>query len=270
MFVLLSKLLPLFIYPVGIILVLLIAALLVHRQALRRVFLAAALLVLLMAGNHWTAVSLVRSLERRYLPPAQDIQADAIVLLGGGTEVMAPPRPIPEVNGAGDRVIYAAQLYRDGQAPFILATGGRIAWSGQPESTPAQEMAALLEFMGIPEADIVLEANSQNTYENAAFSAPLLSTRGAQRILLVTSAMHMPRAVGWFEAAGFEVIPAPTDYIISDAEWQALWHPGFAGFLLNSFPSAGSLNLTTNAIKEYIGLAVAFFQIRWVGIPGDA
>lgn len=263
MFVLLSKLLPLIIYPVGLILVLLIAALLSRRQGGQRVLLVIMLVILLFAGNRWVAASLVRSLEWRYFPPESNLRADAIVLLGGGTETIAPPRPIPEINGAGDRVIYAAQLYREGQAPYILATGGRIPWSDQPVSTPAQEMAALLEFMGVPDGDILLESASQNTAENAAFSAPLLRERNAQRIFLVTSAMHMSRAVAWFESAGFEVIPAPTDYIISEAEWDSLWHPGWAGIILNTFPSAGSLNLATNAIKEYIGLMVAFFQMRW-------
>lgn len=261
MFLFLSKLLPLLIYPLGVLLVLLVAMLFVRRRETQRVLLVIVLVTLILAGNRWIAASLVRGLEQRFFPPAPDVHADAIVLLGGGTEVIASPRPLPEINGAGDRVLYAALLYRQGRAPYILATGGRISWNDVPVSTPAEEMASLLEFLGVPEEAVVLEDDSKNTAQNAAFSTPLLLERDARRIFLVTSAMHMPRAAAWFETAGFDVIPAPADYIISDVEWQSLWHPGWADFLLNLFPSAGSLNLTTNALKEYLGLVIAFIQM---------
>jgi uncharacterized SAM-binding protein YcdF (DUF218 family) len=103
---------------------------------------------------------------------------------------------------------------------------------------------------------IILEANSRNTAENAQFSGTLLDTLGVESILLVTSALHMPRAVPLFEALGLEVIPAPTDTIVSDADWEALVQANLPGQILNLLPSAGSLNLTTNALKEYLGIWV--------------
>jgi uncharacterized SAM-binding protein YcdF (DUF218 family) len=253
--VILSKLLPAFIYPVGLLALLLIAAILLYKKRRAQMtLLVAALVLLFVAGNRWTAYSLVRSLERRNLPVGGLPDADAIVVLGGGTELVSPPRPFQEINGAGDRVIYAARLYLEGKAPVILATGGRIAWYGPAASTPASEMQTLLEFMGVPPNAILLEDQSQNTAENASLSAPLLRAHNAQKILLVTSAMHMPRASALFAAQGFEIFPAPTDFIVADQDWDILRQGGLAGNFLDLFPSGSSLNLTTNALKESLGL----------------
>ena len=256
-----SKLLPVFVYPVGIVCVLLTLALILRRKTAWMIGLTvAALVILTLAGNRWIAFSLVRSLERQYPPIDLPVQADAIVVLGGATEAISFPRQIPEVNGAGDRVIYAAYLYREGAAPLVLVSGGRIDWYGPAESSQAQEMAALLVFMGVPQGQIILEENARNTAENAQFSAELLRQMGAKRILLVTSAMHMPRAVPLFESLGMDVIPSPADYIVSDVEWESLVHAGPAAQIINFLPSAGSLNLTTNALKEYLGIWVNYLS----------
>lgn len=257
MFVTLSKLLPVLVYPTGLLFLLILGALLLRKRGrLRDALLIGALVVLLVAGNRYVALGLVRSLEWRTFPPAEDVTAEAIVVLGGGTELIAEPRPIVEVNGAGDRVLYAAELYRRGAAPLIVASGGRVALFETGDSTPAEEMLFLLEFVGVPREAIMLEANSQNTHENALFSAEILKERGVQRILLVTSALHMPRALPLFEAQGLQVIPAPADYILSQPQWEQLWQGGPAASLLGLFPSAGNLNLTTNVMKEYLGLLV--------------
>ena len=164
-----------------------------------------------------------------------------------------------DVNGAGDRVIYGAYLYKQGVAPHLLLSGGRIDWLSTGAS-PAQDMADLMAFMGVPQEALWLESNSRNTYENAAFSWDFLSQKGIRRIMLVTSAMHMPRAVALFENQGFEVIPAPTDYSITQADWQSMLSANLPAQLLNLLPSAGDLASTTNAIKEYLGILV--YQLR--------
>jgi uncharacterized SAM-binding protein YcdF (DUF218 family) len=263
MLIFLSKFLPIFVYPAGLLFLFLICAFLLYkRRRIQKIFLLFALFTLLLGGNRWFALSLVHLLEQQYPSLEGSPKADAIVVLGGGTEMISAPRQIPEINGAGDRVLYAVQLYRQGAAPIILASGGRINWYDSAASTPAEEMRLLLEFMGVPSEAILLEDQSQNTYENAQFSAIKLAQLDARRILLVTSAMHMPRAAALFQAQGVEIIPAPTDYIVSEVEWRTLWHSGWASFLLNLFPSASSLNQTTNALKEYIGLTVYWMQGR--------
>jgi uncharacterized SAM-binding protein YcdF (DUF218 family) len=256
MFVFLSKMLPPLVYPLGLACLLILLALFLRRRSgWQQAALILALLALLIGGNRWVAMGLARYLERRYLPPEPVPTAQAIVVLGGGTEALESPRPITEVSGAGDRVLYAAWLYQQGKAPVILASGGLLDWSSQ-QTTPAQDMAALFELFGIPPEAIWLQSESRNTYEDALFSAKILKEKGIQRILLVTSAWHMPRSVRLFRAQGLEVLPAPTDFYVTDADWKSLTSLDLRVQVLGLLPSADNLGLTTRMLKEYLGMIV--------------
>ena len=255
--VFLSKFLPKLVYPLGLSFFLLLILILVGKlKHWQRTLVIVVLLLVWLGGNPWTAASLTRSLEWRYLPPDEYPSADAIVLLSGGTNPPAFPRQIVEINSAGDRVFYAAYLYHQGKAPFILATGGRLSWAANQESIPAEEMSTILQLLDVPEEAILLEGNSVNTMENAEFSRPILEEQNVKTILLVTSAMHMPRSVYLFEQQGFEVIPAPTDYTLTQNDWENLTHPSWETLLLGLVPDAGSLSETSNALKEYFGMIV--------------
>ena len=95
MFVYLSKLLPLFVYPLGLVCLIIILVLAIEkRNRFPRGLLIAGLIILWLAGNRWVSYSLARSLEWRDLPPENTPSAEAIVLLGGGTEPGDPPRPM--------------------------------------------------------------------------------------------------------------------------------------------------------------------------------
>lgn len=185
------------------------------------------------------------ALERAhpYVAPQQLPRVDVVVVLGGGIEPPSPGHPRPELHAATDRVWFGAQLYRAGRAPRVLLSGG-----ADPQRYTASEAAAMRELMldlGVPAEAIVLEERSRNTRENARFSAPLLRERGASRILLVTSALHMPRALPLFQAQGLQVVPAPTDHEARDVSgWPAAqrW-----------LPSVDALQGSTNAIKEWVG-----------------
>ena len=256
----LSKLLPQFVYPLGMIGVLIIIALLLQRKPRwQRAILIIALLVLLISGNRWVSMGLSRSLEWQYLPQENIPAADVIVLLGGGTNPAEYPRSTIEINGAGDRVIYAAQLYHQGKADHLLLSGGRIDWSPS-STTPAEEMAIILEQLGVPSESMWLETKSRNTYENALFAKDILSENGFHKIILVTSASHMPRSVHLFEEQGFEVIPAPTDFKVTQSNWQGLREASIPVQIMNFLPSAESLNSVTNVMKEYIGILVYRFR----------
>lgn len=257
MFVFLSKFLPPLVYPLGLAVILLVGALVFTRKAkLHNALIITAILLLLIGSNRWFAYTLARSLEWQYLPQENIPQADVIVVLGGGTESAQYPRPTVEINSAGDRVLYAAYLYKEGKAPAILVSGGNIVWLGGRTMTPAQEMAEILMMMGVPEEDIWLQPESQNTQEDAAYSAQMLKEKGAERVLLVTSAMHMPRSVALFRHLGIEVIPAPTDYTVTQSGWENMLSFDPQAFLVNLLPNASSLSLSTNALKEYLGLFV--------------
>jgi uncharacterized SAM-binding protein YcdF (DUF218 family) len=262
MFVFLSKLLPQFIYPLGLVVGLLVLALIFQRRRTwQTAILVLALVILWLGGNRWVSYGLARSLEWQYLPAVELPTADVIIILGGGTDPQEYPRQTPELNSAGDRVFYGAYLYQQGKSSRLLLSGGRIDWLDNGISAPADEMADILHIMGVPDEALIREDRSLNTYENAEFSAEILADLGIQRVILVTSAMHMPRSVALFEHQGLEVIPAPTDFKVTQPGWDSLFSAGWQSYLVHFFPDVSNLNLTTAVLKEYIGM----FIYRWRG-----
>ena len=256
MFLYLSKLLPLFLYPLGLTCVLLLVALVMLWRRSRFAALPIVLGLVLLAGgsNGWISEWLVQSLEFQNLPLATMPQADAIVILGGCTKPAIPPRPWVDVSEEGDRVLYGAKLYREGKAPRVILSGGRIDWKGggPPES---DDMAQLIETMGVPKTAILQDPTSLNTYENAVNVKQIMSTQNIRRILLVTSAMHMPRSLLIFKHLKIDAIAAPTDFNTTERDWQELQGTTEAT-VLNALPEADHLNRTTRALKEYLGLVV--------------
>lgn len=255
-FLFLSKLLPLFLYPLGLGVLLLGGALVLAKYQPQWIAppIVLALVILWVFGTGWVSALLTRSLEWRYLPPNPIPEAQAIVVLGGATRSAAYPRPMVDVMESGDRLLYGAQLYRWGRAPWVILSGGRTPWrgGGEPE---ALDMQQLLALMGVPADATLLEPKSLNTYENAVKVRELLEPLGIQRILLVTSAMHMPRALALFQKQGFQVTPAPTDFLISEQEWSELTALP-ESVMLNLLPEARHLDESSRAIKEYLGLVV--------------
>ena len=260
-FIFLSKLLPLFVYRLGSASILLLIALNVKNNPRVRANLTiAALIILWLSSTTGFSNLLARSLEWRYPTPDEIPAADVIVVLGGGTEPAAYPRPSVEVNSAGDRVLYAASLYKSGKAAHILLSGGSISYLNKGTTTPAEEMASILTTVGIPKEALWLETTSQNTYENALYSKEILANNEIERILLVTSAMHMPRSVALFEKQGIEVIPIPVDFSITEDESPQDRSSNFLSKITNIIPQASNLSLTTNAMKEYIGFFIYKLQ----------
>ncbi|ACK68918.1 protein of unknown function DUF218 [Gloeothece citriformis PCC 7424] len=258
MFLFLSKLLPLFLYPLGLSCVLLVTTLILwwKRPAWIPFPVTLALIILLVASNGWISNQLVQSLEWQNIP-SEIPQAEAIVLLGGATKPPAYPRPMVDMSEQGDRVLYAAKLYLDQKAPLIIASGGRIDWLSNEQSESA-DMANLLQLMGVPPQVIIQEPDSLNTYENATNVKKILQEKGIKQVLLVTSALHMPRSLFIFKKLGIDVIAAPTDFLVSRTELEPN-NLTLEGIILNILPSSENLDRTTKALKEYIGLLVYSF-----------
>jgi uncharacterized SAM-binding protein YcdF (DUF218 family) len=256
MFLYLSKLLPLFFYPLGLSCVVLVVALLTiwKRPRTAAFCIAFSLILLLVTSNAWVSRYLVRSLEWQNIPSTQLATAEAIVVLGGATRSAVPPRPAVDLQESGDRVIYAAQLYRQKKAPFIILSGGRIEWFGKgtPES---QDMATILTSIGIPAEALIQEPDSLNTYENAVNVKKILESRKIKKILLVTSAIHMPRSLLIFQKQNIDVIPAPTDFLVSSGELEELTSTPKSA-ILNLIPDTNNIDKFTSALKEYIGIVV--------------
>jgi uncharacterized SAM-binding protein YcdF (DUF218 family) len=256
MFLFLSKLLPLFLYPLGLACVLMVVALVMSWRSPRwvPVPVALALIVLLLGSNSWVANSLVRSLEWQQIPEKELPTADAIVVLGGATKSAFPPRPAVDLSEEGDRVLYGAQLYREGKAPLVIASGGRVDWRGGGPSESG-DMAEVLETLGVPTSAILQDPSSLNTYQNAVNVRQIMKERDIQRVLLVTSAMHMPRSLRIFQRQGIEAIPAPTDFLVTKQEIEEPNNSPQAT-LLSLLPDADRLQNTTRVLKEYIGTVV--------------
>ncbi len=200
--------------PTTPVILLLVAAIMVRRRVgLARLLVAGALLILLVCANGFVVGGLIVSLESATPSLSPSATADAIVVLSGGTLPQILPRTTIEVNDAGDRVLYGATLFRQHRAPRVVVTGdvgtGGIAF--RPES---DEMAELLESLGVPGPAIVTERQAQNTHEHAVNLCPTFAQLGIHRVLLVTSALHMRRSVGVFRHScpSVDYVPAPTDF----------------------------------------------------------
>ena len=156
-------------------------------------------------------------------------------------------------------MLYGALLYQQQKAPLVILSGGRIDWSGNASSESVQ-MAAIMGQLGVPSRAIIEEPNSRNTYENAVNVRKIMEERGIRQVLLVTSAMHMPRSLFTFKRQGIDPIPAPTDFLISDYELQQL-RDNSQSRLLSLLPDASNLQLFTLALKEYIGWIVYYLRL---------
>jgi len=238
------------VFPLNLSILLGLVALVFARQ--RRGALAAAsglLAVTVLVAASAPAVSdrLVSSLERGHPPadPAASPSAGAIVVLGGRLASALPPRRGPELVDASDRVLHAARLFRAGKAPVVVASGGRLPWSPAGPSE-ADEMADLLVEWGVAREAIVREGRARTTSENAVETAKLLRARGVRRVLLVTSSIHMRRALATFRAEGIETVPSPCDALVAGPPAT-----GVFAFL----PSPEALARTHRALKELLGLA---------------
>jgi len=190
------------------------------------------------AGSRW----LIRPLEAKSLPliSVKESQAQAIVILGGGRLYTAPDddgRDLPNAQTLL-RIRRAAQIHRLTNLPILVS-------GGSPEIAAVSEadlMArSLQEDFRVPVKWI--EGSSDNTAQNAQRSAELLKAAGINRILLVTDAMHMPRAKNIFQSKGLTVTPAPTGF---HAQSPLMPH--------HFIPSAGALKDSHYAMHEWLGL----------------
>jgi len=259
---LIGKLVGQLLLPPGNIIVLALAGLLARRRWWGKGLLILSVGLLYMLSIAPVRDALIRPLEFAY--PALDVaellsqnnqaattlNTMAIVLLGGGTRENAP-----EYAGADDiprfammRTIYAAELAIKSGLD-VYATGGRpLSLAEDSEGTLMRRR--LLGF-GVDAAQVFAEEASENTWQNAVYMQRMLHDKGITRVVLVTSAWHMPRSVWCFEQQGLTVIPAPLDYLSSQRRLDARgW-----------FPDAGVLADSSLALHEYIGFG--WYKMRY-------
>ncbi len=255
-----SKLLGYLAAPFSLTVSLLILALLawlVRAKRLSRFCLITGVVVLVVCSTPLTSNWVRFSLENQYPPVAihASPEANLIVVLGGVLAKPVKPRLEAELVDSSDRILHAFRLYKAGKAPAIFLSAGGIGVTGD-EKYEAFYIAQLLMEWGLPESAIIQSNQSRTTRENALETAEYLAQKNSlhEPVLLVTSALHMPRAVRTFEKAGVTVIPSVTDVSAGKPIYPSIvyW-----------LPSLGALNSFTKAWHEYLGLWVYRFR-GWV------
>lgn len=240
-----------FVYPFNFALLLLVLALIMlwrgkTAAAAKAIFVA--LLALVLPSTPAIANPLMAMLENVYPNVAieETPSADAIVVLGGSVSQVMPPRLLPEEQIEA-RITHACRLFQAGKAPIIICSDGtQYQATDGTMRKGAQDMRLLLVEMGVPPDAILLEKTSRNTYENAKKTADILEEQNRKRVLLVTSAMHMPRAAALFRKQGVDVFPATNSHRMYAAPWS----------VRSCFPHLPTLWQSTMAIKEVLGYLV--------------
>ncbi len=217
-----------------------------YARAGRRMLVASVVLIV-VCGWLPTGQMLSSLLEDRF--PKWDASRgapDGIVILGGALNPdLSRARGQIALGGEAERFTEVATLARLYPAARIVFSGGTGALTekGLPE---AIYVTPLLESFGIPASRITLEDRSRNTEDNARFSKELVQPKPGERWLLVTSGIHMPRSIGCFRRAGFDVEAYPVD-------WRTYGRDAL--FTFNTRLSEG-LGHTDAAIREWVGLVV--------------
>jgi uncharacterized SAM-binding protein YcdF (DUF218 family) len=175
-----------------------------------------------------------------------------IVILGGGEDApIAFKRNAHALNEAGERISEAVALSIALPSVRIVFSGGSgfLIPGGASEG---KAVAKMLRSMGIAADRLTIEDQSRDTYENATLTRDLIKPQPGERWLLVTSAWHMPRAMGVFRKAGFAVEPWPVDYRTGG------WGDAFVAF---ASPPEGLRRIDV-ATREYAGLAALWLKGR--------
>jgi uncharacterized SAM-binding protein YcdF (DUF218 family) len=211
-----------------------------HRRRGFRLVAAASLALLAIAilpVGQWALMPL----ELRFPVPPLPAQVDGIIVLGGAVEPqISRDHGQVALNDAAERLVEGLVLLRRYPQAKLLLSGGdpKLSRRGAGEAATAR---TLFLALGIAADRIIVEDRSRNTYENALYGRDLVKPQPGQVWLLVTSAAHMPRAVGCFRRLGWEVTPYPVDFRTEAHPW-----PGFS--LLEHL---ADLDV---AMKEWIGL----------------
>lgn len=218
MFFVLSKVLVFLTVPSNVILSIGVIGLILLLTRFRRAgvrLTAASLLLLLIVGVTPIGYALIVALENRFPAGKEDgPPITGVIVLGGPIDSrMSTLRGKLSVTGEVERLLEGAALVKRHPSAKLVFTGGNPSLFGKdpPEAVYA---AQLFEQLGVPKERLVFEDKSRNTAENAEFTRAMLDPKPGERWLLVTSAVHMPRAVGLFEHAGLRPVPAPTDHFV--------------------------------------------------------
>lgn len=203
-------------------------------------------LLLWAISTYPVSQKLMTSLEDNFPPKSlEEVQyADAIVILGGMINTIAPHKNRVEFLSSVERVLDGLQLYKNKKAKYLLFSGG----SGVLGNQEMKEADLFWKFAKDQDVDlrwVLLEKESRNTHENAQFSKKVFEEKKIGSIILITSAFHIQRSLEEFQKLDVKVEAFPTDYRALDSK-NFYWD--------QYLPTIGSLENSTIAIKEWIGI----------------
>jgi len=211
------------------------------------------ILTLLPVGQ-WLALPLVKR-----FPKAEEMPAtiDGIVVLGGAFDSQSSlASGDVELGDAADRVVALVALARRYEHAQLVYAGGIGHLAGNHE-LPSELARRFYRDQGLDLERVVFEGTSRNTWENALNVQALIGRRSEESWLLVTSAIHMPRAVGVFRRLGWEILPYPVDYRLDPLDQRSTYF----GRLVQPNVAA-SLSEFDAAAKEWMGLAAYWLMGR--------
>ncbi len=234
--------------PVSLVLILTIIGFLLTFTRFRRTArLSLVVAILLLSTAALTSVGYVMAdvLENRFTRPATPpARVTGIILLGGGMDAdVNTARRGYELNRSGDRPVEALRLaLAYPEAKIVISGGGSVLASDM--ETEATSGARFFTTFGISPDRLIIEDQSRTTEENVSGIQALVSPRPGDTWLLVTSAFHMPRSVGLFRKAGFDVVPWPADYLATGRE----------EFGLRFGQPAENISVTSITLREWAAL----------------
>ena len=186
---------------------------------------------------------LLLPLENRF-PAAKPERVDGIIVIGGDEDVrVTETRGKPTAYQSLARYNEFARLSRLYPNAKLVFSGGMGLVVPGVRTKTADVARAAFEILKVPVENVTFEEKSRNTHENATLSKELAKPSPEQTWLLVTSAWHMPRAIAVFRKAGWNIVPAPTDYITDGRFSTSL-----------NFQLARHIFEVTIAVREYVGL----------------
>ena len=234
----LHKILPLIFSPLMLVIGLIVLGIIFNL----RKFSLIGIIILILSSLPIISNKFIAYLEKDYQPiEISEIEsADAIVVLSGMIKTIGDKENLKyEFSDSIDRFFTGLDLFNNNKSPILILTRGKIPWSfGIAEGEYLKKLA--IKY-GIPEEKIILTEEVQNTDQEAKAIKKILNDNA--KIILVTSAFHMPRAEKVFKAANINVIPFPVDFQNSKSKTTIM------GFI----PSAASLLDTSHFVREMIG-----------------
>lgn len=232
--------------PAGLFLLLVVLNMyMYYRRAAGRKVLSLILAVFYLLSIRIGADMLARPLENWYPQPAlSEVSGDVLLMLGNGSNGAVPDMDgIGQPSGTmGKSMLFAARLQRATNLPILTSGGMVFADTGTETDIALREFRAL----GIPQNKLFGENRSRNTVENARFSKVICDEQGFTRPILLVVALQAPRSAMIFEREGLNCQVYPTHYR-RGVEWH--FNP-----ILDLIPSAGNMDDSAAALKEYLGI----------------